>query len=86
MVQNRITEFDRTAAKSSCVRERTRLVMHNLRAYCTLHCMCMITSGCNWGAAGEVEAIGTGRNQGAAADWDVIREQQVKGIQSVSGS
>ena len=40
------------------VRDRARLVLHNLRTYCTSDCVCMITSGCNWGAAGEVEAIG----------------------------
>ena len=28
----------------------TRLVMYDLR---TLYCVCMITSGCNWGAAAE---------------------------------
>ena len=33
----------------------TRLVMGNLHTYCTLCFMCMITSGCNKGAAGEEE-------------------------------
>jgi len=36
----------------------TRLVMCNHHTYCTLYCLCMITSGCNRGAASEADAIG----------------------------
>jgi len=41
-----------------CLGAGTRLVMGNLHTYCTLYFVCMITSGCNQGAAGEEDAIG----------------------------
>ena len=41
-------------------RGETGLVMRDLcTSYCALYCICVIviTSGCNWGAAAEVDAI-----------------------------
>jgi len=33
----------------------TRLVTCDFRTYCTLYCVCMNTSGHNWGAAAELD-------------------------------
>ena len=55
-----------------CSGAGTRLVMGNLHTYCTLCFMCMITSGCNQGAAGEEEQSDRGANV------DVTGKQQLK--------
>ena len=59
-----------------------RLGKCDLHTYYTLYCVCMITSGCNRGAAAEKRTQSgsrswSGYNRGAAAEANTIGEQQI---------